>query len=284
MIKTELWSSGEDKEDVKTGEESLTEGLGVTKQGEQWHFQNALFEDIRSTNYKPSKSSSNNSMSRRRYSCLACGEIKRWDQLTQHYKKFVQFDSLGIPCVPDQKQMSDKVYQHTAIFFEKNFTRDRMPMYKDHVTADSLSGEERAALPVLPSPTSSLFPDLTSASAPVKAKEFSGQHSLFFSPSFPPHVPLKMPALKIPLTAAARGHRKRKLPGSSFSSSSSGSLSINSPSQSRRFYKCLGCGAAKRWDRLTDHYRKVSTGIVLSSNRTLDFLKECISNILGKYY
>ena len=89
MIKTELWSSGEDKEDVKTGEESLTEGLGVTKQGEQWHFQNALFEDIRNTTItssKASKSNMNSSMSRRRYSCLACGEVKRWDQLTQHYK------------------------------------------------------------------------------------------------------------------------------------------------------------------------------------------------------
>ena len=40
--------------------------------------------------------------------------------------------------------------------------------------------------------------------------------------------------------------------------------SSGSPSQSRRFYKCLGCGAAKRWDRLTDHYRKVRQG------RTLD--------------
>ena len=251
MIKTEMWTSGEEREDV-------SDGMGGARLGEQWHFQNALFEDIRSTTTtKPSKSSSNNSMSRRRYSCLACGEIKRWDQLTQHYKKFVQFDSLGIPCVPDQKQMSDKVYQHTAIFFEKNFTRDRMPMYKDHVTADSLqgSGEDR---PVLSTAQSNLYPDL----APVKPKEF-GQHSLFFSPTFPLQsalAPLKVPPLKLPHAATGRGARKRRLVGGSVSSSGSGmtqSVTVNSPSQSRRFYKCLGCGAAKRWDRLTDHYRKV---------------------------
>lgn len=247
-MKTEMWSPGEEREEVKPEEETVSEG-------EQWHFQNALFQDIRSPTTKPIKTTSNNSMSRRRYSCLACGEIKRWDQLTQHYKKFVQFDSLGIPCVPDQKLMSDKVYQHTAIFFEKNFTRDRMPMYKDHVPADGLpsGGEER---PVLPS-----LPDLTSA----KPKEFSGQRSLFFPPSFPLQpgrtAALKMPPLILPHTAAGRGSRKRKLlaGGGNSSSSSSGvnqSQSINSPSQSRRFYKCLGCGAAKRWDRLTDHYRK----------------------------
>ena len=175
-------------------------------------------------------------------------------------QKFVQFDSLGIPCVPDQKQMSDKVYQHTAIFFEKNFSRDRMPMYKDHVSADSLhSGvEERQSVG-----SRELYPDLGPGKPREDLAPFSAQHSLFFSSSFP----LKMPPLKLPPPPAGRGSRKRKLAAGSASSSSStstsaglsGSLSSSSsPSQSRRFYKCLGCGAAKRWDRLTDHYRKVS--------------------------
>ena len=173
-------------------------------------------------------------------------------------QKFVQFDSLGIPCVPDQKQMSDKVYQHTAIFFEKNFSRDRMPMYKDHVSADSLhsGGEDRQA-----TGTRELYPDLGSGKPKEDLAQFSPQHSLFFSSSFP----LKLPPLKLPPPPAGRGSRKRKLAAGSVSSSSTSStgltscLSTNSsPSQSRRFYKCLGCGAAKRWDRLTDHYRKVS--------------------------
>ena len=175
-------------------------------------------------------------------------------------QKFVQFDSLGIPCVPDQKQMSDKVYQHTAIFFEKNFSRDRMPMYKDHVSADSLhsGGEERQ-----PAGSRDLYLELGSSKPSEELVPFSGQHSLFFSSSFP----LKMPPLKLPQapSPARRGSRKRKLAAGSVSSSSITSssglttcLSTNSsPSQSRRFYKCLGCGAAKRWDRLTDHYRKV---------------------------
>jgi len=250
-MKTELWSS-EEMDDVKTVEETLSDGGARQGQTEQWHFQNALFQDLsRASSTKPSKTTSNNSMSRRRYSCLACGEIKRWDQLTQHYKKFVQFDSLGIPCVPDQKQMSDKVYQHTAIFFEKNFSRDRMPQYKDHVPGDCLlsGGEERPALPALP--------DLSL----VQHKELSGQRSLFFSPPFPlqpASTTLKMPPLILPHSAAGRGSRKRKLAagGGNSSSGLNQSQSINSPSQSRRFYKCLGCGAAKRWDRLTDHYRK----------------------------
>ena len=173
-------------------------------------------------------------------------------------QKFVQFDSLGIPCVPDQKQMSDKVYQHTAIFFEKNFSRDRMPMYKDHVSADSLhsGGEERQPA----GSREQLYPELGPTKAREDLAQFSGQHSLFFSSSFP----LKLPPLKLP--PGGRGSRKRKLAAGSVSSSSTsssaglaGCLSTSSsPSQSRRFYKCLGCGAAKRWDRLTDHYRKVS--------------------------
>ena len=176
-------------------------------------------------------------------------------------QKFVQFDSLGIPCVPDQKQMSDKVYQHTAIFFEKNFSRDRMPMYKDHVSADSLHGgaEDRQL-----AGTRDLHPELGSGKPKEDLVQFSGQHSLFFSSSFP----LKMPPLKLPQppTPCGRGSRKRKLAaaGSVSSSSTNSSAGLtsclstsSSPSQSRRFYKCLGCGAAKRWDRLTDHYRKV---------------------------
>ena len=77
-MEAELWSSPEERDEVSDA-----------GRREQWHFQNALFEDIRNTtttSSKPSKSNMNNSMSRRRYSCLACGEIKRWDQLTQHYK------------------------------------------------------------------------------------------------------------------------------------------------------------------------------------------------------
>ena len=77
-MEAELWSSPEEREDVSEA-----------GRREQWHFQNALFEDIRNTTTttsKPCKSNINSSMSRRRYSCLACGEIKRWDQLTQHYK------------------------------------------------------------------------------------------------------------------------------------------------------------------------------------------------------
>ena len=76
IMEAELWSSVEDREDVSEA-----------GRREQWHFQNALFEDIRNmSTSKPCKSNINSSMSRRRYSCLACGEIKRWDQLTQHYK------------------------------------------------------------------------------------------------------------------------------------------------------------------------------------------------------
>ena len=94
-------------------------------------------------------------------------------------QKFVQFDSLGIPCVPDQKQMSDKVYQHTAIFFEKNFSRDRMPMYKDHVSADSLhsGGEERQPA----GSREQLYPELGPAKAREDLAQFSGQQAVVIS-------------------------------------------------------------------------------------------------------
>ena len=39
--------------------------------------------------------------------------------------------------------MTEKVYQHTALFFEKNFSRDRMPNYKDHIDAESKTVDEK---------------------------------------------------------------------------------------------------------------------------------------------
>ena len=87
---------------------------------------------------------------------------------------------------------------------------------------------------------------------------FSTPASLFFHPNFSLQAAaatgLKMPPLKLsgsvgPMSSLGGRTRKRKRPNSSSSN--------HSPSQSRRFYKCLGCGSPKRWDRLTDHYRKV---------------------------
>jgi len=229
---------------------------------DQWHFQNALFADLSRNSPAAPKTSktSNNSMSRQRYPCLACGEVKRWDQLTQHYKKFVQFDSLGIPCVPDQKQMTEKVYQHTALFFEKNFSRDRMPNYKDHIDAESKTvvdeKPETSAHPRRLQTNSSPFNFSDSQTASSNEKNylpFCNPASLFFNPTFSLQAAaagLKMPQIKLPPTNVntSNKNRKRKL--------NTNTSSNNTPSQSRRFYKCLGCGAAKRWDRLTDHYRK----------------------------
>ena len=84
---------------------------------------------------------------------------------------------------------------------------------------------------------------------------FCNPASLFFNPTFSLQAAaagLKMPQIKLPPTNVntSNKNRKRKL--------NTNTSSNNTPSQSRRFYKCLGCGAAKRWDRLTDHYRKVS--------------------------
>lgn len=323
QMKAELWTPGRDVEEEADKEVEETDSGGG---GDQWHFQNALFDDIKSS-LKGGKSSSNSSMSRRRYACLACGEVKRWDQLTQHYKKMVQWDSMGIPAVPDQKGMGEKVYQHTALFFEKNFSRDKMPAYRDHVPADGPLPEEKPA-PGAPTPAvkvenvlegGPVKPDTKQSFERSPLQSFLEQQAtlanmafqlpgiksvaenifngaggafkkevkedvtidnksevnidqdqdtnnsldaiddivtvkdelmplcnsspMFFSPfSLPPRLPLPPPSLH-------KRPRKRKiLPSSSITSST--------PSQSRRFYKCLGCGSSKRWDRLTDHYRK----------------------------
>jgi len=325
QMKAELWTPGRDVEEEGEKEVEETDSGGG---GDQWHFQNALFDDIKSS-LKGGKSSSNSSMSRRRYACLACGEVKRWDQLTQHYKKMVQWDTMGIPAVPDQKGMGEKVYQHTALFFEKNFSKDKMPTYRDHVPADGPLPEEKPP-PAPPLPTTKVESILDAGSGSIKPETkppferfpfqsfleqqaslasmafqmparnvvaeniFNGassafkkevkdavemdknsddnvieendandsvdaiddmvtvkeelmpmcnSSSLFFSPfSLPPRLPLPPPPLH-------KRPRKRKLPPSS-------SITSSTPSQSRRFYKCLGCGSSKRWDRLTDHYRK----------------------------
>lgn len=324
QMKAELWTPGRDVEEE--GEKEVEE---TDSGGDQWHFQNALFDDIKSS-LKGGKSTSNSSMSRRRYACLACGEVKRWDQLTQHYKKMVQWDSMGIPAVPDQKGMGEKVYQHTALFFEKNYSKDKMPTYRDHVPADGSLPEEKPptsttkvenvmefAAGTEPGPGSikpetkvgfdrfpfqSFIEQQTSlaslafqmpgksgvtenifngasgefkneakdhvvigtnndnvvkesdANNPIDALDdmvtvkdelmpICNSSPMFFSPfSLPPRLPLPPPPLH-------KRPRKRKLPPSS-------SITSSTPSQSRRFYKCLGCGSSKRWDRLTDHYRK----------------------------
>jgi len=324
QMKAELWTPGRDVEEE--GEKEVEE---TDSGGDQWHFQNALFDDIKSS-LKGGKSTSNSSMSRRRYACLACGEVKRWDQLTQHYKKMVQWDSMGIPAVPDQKGMGEKVYQHTALFFEKNYSKDKMPTYRDHVPADGPLPEEKPptsttkvenvmefAAGTEPGPGSikpetkvgfdrfpfqSFIEQQTSlaslafqmpgksgvtenifngasgefkkeakdhvvigtnndnvvkesdANNPIDALDdmvtvkdelmpICNSSPMFFSPfSLPPRLPLPPPPLH-------KRPRKRKLPPSS-------SITSSTPSQSRRFYKCLGCGSSKRWDRLTDHYRK----------------------------
>eukprot|EP00092_Neocalanus_flemingeri_P004865 GFUD01005235.1.p1 GENE.GFUD01005235.1~~GFUD01005235.1.p1 ORF type:complete len:730 (-),score=196.26 GFUD01005235.1:123-2312(-) len=314
QMKAELWTPGREVEEEAEKEVEETDSGG----GDQWHFQNALFDDIKSS-LKGGKSSSSSSMSRRRYPCLACGEVKRWDQLTQHYKKMIQWDAMGIPAVPDQKGMGEKVYQHTALFFEKNFSRDKMPTYRDHVPADGPplpeekpgqvdsvvatlgdntggtvrpdvkqvfdtsrlqsflgSGQASMAFPVLKGVTENIFNGACGAfkkemkeetidDDDIDHDEREPSHSmdaiedlvtvkeelmplcnpsLFFSPfSLPPRLPLPLPLLP-------KRPRKRKLLPSSSSATS------NFPSQSRRFYKCLGCGSSKRWDRLTDHYRK----------------------------
>ena len=331
QMKAELWTPGREVEEEGEKEVEETDNGGG---GDQWHFQNALFDDIKSS-LKGGKSSSSSSMSRRRYACLACGEVKRWDQLTQHYKKMVQWDSMGIPAVPDQKGMGEKVYQHTALFFEKNFSKDKMPTYRDHVPADGPLPEEKPQTTAttkaenvpefVPRPepgTGSIksetkhgfdrFPFQSfleqQASLASMAFQMPGRSSvadnifngvagggafkkevkesiletdktndnfkeadananssidaiddmvtvkeelmpmcnsspMFFSPfSLPPRLPLPPPPLH------KRTRKRKPLPSSSITSST--------PSQSRRFYKCLGCGSSKRWDRLTDHYRK----------------------------
>jgi len=327
QMKAELWTPGREVEEEGEKEVEETDSGG----GDQWHFQNALFDDIKSSLKGGKSSSSNSSMSRRRYACLACGEVKRWDQLTQHYKKMVQWDSMGIPAVPDQKGMGEKVYQHTALFFEKNFSKDKMPTYRDHTPADGPLPEEKPPTPAISKvenvqefgsggelgtgstkpetklgfdrfPFQSFLEQQASLASmafqvpgrsgvaenifngaggafkkevkePVVEKEkttdnveetdannsldaiddtvtvkdelmpLCNSSPMFFSPfSLPPRIPLPPPPLH-------KRPRKRKLPPSS-------SVTSSTPSQSRRFYKCLGCGSSKRWDRLTDHYRK----------------------------
>ena len=137
--------------------------------------------------------------------------------------------------------MTEKVYQHTALFFEKNFSRDRMPTYKDHTLADLAdcvsphSSQSTNFISHLKFPTQEFFP-------------FS-QTPLFFPPNFPFHLSTLQSA-NYPLEKTPSRKRRHAAPALSKANTAS-------PSQSRRFYNCLGCGAAKRWDRLTDHYRKV---------------------------
>ena len=155
--------------------------------------------------------------------------------------------------------MTDKVYQHTALFFEKNFTRDRMPNYKDHIDAESKrnSSDDIKNVSSLHTRPAQSCTSFNISDNGFKSEEMlpfcNPSASLFYPPAaafpFPAAAAgLKMPALK--LSTPNNKNRKRK-------HNSSQNMSTGSPSQSRRFYKCLGCGAAKRWDRLTDHYRKV---------------------------
>ena len=144
--------------------------------------------------------------------------------------------------------MPEKVYQHTALFFEKNFHRDRMPTYKDHTIAD---------LADCTSPTSSQSTSFTSQpKSPTKELFPFSQTPLLF----PPNFAFLLPSLQSANYSTEKTQcRKRRITShNSTNSSAPSKLHTVSPSQSRRFYNCLGCGAAKRWDRLTDHYRKVN--------------------------
>ena len=119
----------------------------------------------------------------------------------------------------------------------------------------------------LPCISPNMFTELKTAASGDEFPLFSSPApapALFFPPSFSLQAAaagagLQLPALQLQ-PALKTGGRKRKVGGGLVTSGGSS----GSPSQSRRFYKCLGCGAAKRWDRLTDHYRKVRQG------RTLD--------------
>jgi len=310
-MKAELWTPGKEVEEnvEKEREENENEAGG----SDQWHFQNALFDDIKNS-LKGNKALSS-SLSRRRYACLACGEIKRWDQLTQHYKKMVEFDTMGIPAVPNQKEMNEKIYQHTALFFERNFSKDKMPTYKDHVPADGpLPTEEKSnesiksevnteqggielkssfnSIPPntfigqhsglgnmtyqmsFSQPSENLYNGFSSVfkDEPISRKEVSTRdivkgipvdnvddtvtvkdellpmcNSSMYIPSYSLSSRLA-PLSSTPPPLQKRPRKRKQFPNSS--------ISTSTPSQSRRFYKCLGCGSSKRWDRLTDHYRK----------------------------
>ena len=151
--------------------------------------------------------------------------------------------------------MPEKVYQHTALFFEKNFHRDRMPTYKDHTVTH---------LADCTSPTSSQSTSLTSQpkSPTQELCPFSQTPPLLF----PPNFAFLFPSLQSANYSTEKTQcRKRRMASYNRTNSPAPSkLHTASPSQSRRFYNCLGCGAAKRWDRLTDHYRKVNQILLLN--------------------
>jgi len=91
-----------------------------------------------------SNSPSNNtpSQSRRFYKCLGCGAAKRWDRLTDHYRKYVAFGPLGKPLPPSLDTMTPEQYVHTMAFRDQGFAMDRMPQYKDHTEAGQDASEE----------------------------------------------------------------------------------------------------------------------------------------------
>lgn len=146
--------------------------------------------------------------------------------------------------------MPEKVYQHTALFFEKNFHRDRMPTYKDHTIADLVD----CTSPTSSSQSTSFTPQLKS---PITKELFPFSQTPLI---FPPNFAFLLPTLQSAnySTEKTQCRKRRSTSHNSTHSSAPSKLHPASPSQSRRFYNCLGCGAAKRWDRLTDHYRKVN--------------------------
>ena len=149
--------------------------------------------------------------------------------------------------------MPEKVYQHTALFFEKNFHRDRMPTYKDHTVTD---------LADCTSPTSSQSTSLTSQPKSPTQELFPFSQTPLL---FPPNFAFLFPRIQSANYSTEKTQcRKRRMASYNRTNSPAPSkLHTASPSQSRRFYNCLGCGAAKRWDRLTDHYRKVNQILLL---------------------
>merc|ERR1719402_762628 len=86
--------------------------------------------------------SSTPSQSRRFYKCLGCGSSKRWDRLTDHYRKYVVFGPLGQPWVPNLETMTPEQYVHTLAFRDQGFSSDRMPQYKDHAEATQDNDDE----------------------------------------------------------------------------------------------------------------------------------------------
>ena len=93
------------------------------------------------------------------YSCLSRSGMSKHIRMVHKvksivgdYEKTVQSDSMGIPAVHDQKGMGEEMYQHTALFFENNFSRDKLVTYRDHVPADGPLPDDKpsAPPPVLP--------------------------------------------------------------------------------------------------------------------------------------